>query len=78
MDEMENENPGEVTPLSVSAYFDDTHRKYLKLVGGDEETGSQSYQVEYKINIFQWMELINCIGSYTTNCSVRLDILSIA
>lgn len=38
-------NGGEVTPLSVSAYFDETHKKYLSLVRGEEETGSQNVQV---------------------------------
>ncbi len=45
---MGDDNGGEVTPLSVSAYFDETHKKYLSLVRGEEETGSQNVQVRIK------------------------------
>jgi len=51
---MGDDNAGEVTPLSVSAYFDETHKKYLSLVRGEEETGSQSVQVRV-------IEEITCI-----------------
>ncbi|CAL8125665.1 unnamed protein product [Orchesella dallaii] len=42
----DHDNSSDVTPLSVSEYFDETHKKYLELVRGNENSGSPSVQTK--------------------------------
>ncbi|ODN01446.1 Immunoglobulin-binding protein 1 [Orchesella cincta] len=64
----EDNNSTDVTPLSVSAYFDETHKKYLNLLRGSENTGSADVQTKVT-------ELIKKLEDLTRQVSV-LGILS--